>query len=217
MFGGIRFENGSIVLDGYPADATVHGVDGKLSNELKRLSVFGADLLRALNWLDLATKSNSPNPTEEALDESALLAFCRCFESTNGHRLKPLKSKQVFNPDQRAKFERLKLIRNRVVAHDEQLFGGVFVLVVRSVGLTALDVLSLNLSTSFTDFPEKGFLRELVGVACHWVELERTRVMNELKKEFDAKPVEFRAAAPPFKITPIPADPFSRPQREGKR
>jgi hypothetical protein len=146
MVQGIRMENGGFVLDGYPDGATVHGVEGPAAQELRRLAVFMADLQCVVRWLSLIPGDLPQEPSDQtfayvALADAALLAFCRCFDVT--HALKPLKKKKMLSLEQRDQLKRLENIRNKLVAHDEQPFKGVFSLLVRSRDLTAIEAVSL--------------------------------------------------------------------------
>jgi len=211
MYRQIRQDGNVLSLDGYPDGAAVHGIAGPLPDEIKRLMVFAADLRKALEWL-----TNQPVPGEgklpeaiaEAMDEAALLAFCRCFESTAGVRLRPLKAKKIFNADQRASFDRLRTIRNKVVAHDEQLTGALVPLMVKSKEFHALDALCIYLTAPFSAFTERANLLELVQIAHDWVEAECNRIFDRITTEFDALPLEVRAADVRITLTPEAVDVF---------
>ena len=129
-----RFENGQFHLEGYPEGATIHGIDGTHADELKRLLLFRGELELVLRWLSIvfAQTSNAPQCGEElaaALCDASLVAFIRCFEYK--HPLKPLKPRKLFEASDRDNFERLRVIRNKKVAHDNLLTTGTFALLVQ--------------------------------------------------------------------------------------
>lgn len=214
---GIRMENGSIVLDGYPEGATVHGIDSPEANELRRLAVFMGELQIVERWLSLIPSDAPQDASDQAfafagLADAALLAFCRCFDLD--HALKPLK-KKMLSLEQRDELERLRNVPNKLIAHDEQLFNGVS-LIVRSTDLTAIEAVSLNLLTPFVVLPELKALRTLSQFVLDWVKQEHWRVASEIVQAFDVMPAVYRAAAPPFRINIQPKDHFA-PKTERRR
>ena len=153
ILNGIRFQDGGVVLDGYPAGSTAHGIEGEHAHELRRLAVFMSDLRQAQECLALIPvgppeQSSAPLVLCEALADAALLAFCRCFDKD--HPLKPLEPAQVLALTQRSETERLRLVRNKVVAHDDRLFRGVFSLVVQNSDKICIEAVSMNLRTRST-------------------------------------------------------------------
>ncbi|WOJ89675.1 hypothetical protein RZS28_18135 [Methylocapsa polymorpha] len=207
-----------MVLDGYPDGATVHGIDSPEAKELRRLAVFMGELQIVERWLSLIP-SDAPQDTSDqtfvfaGLADAALLAFCRCFDLN--HALRPLK-KKMLSLEQRDELERLQSIRNKLVAHDDQLFNGVFSLIVRSADLTAIEAVSLNLLTPFVALPELKALRALTQFVLEWVKQEHWRVASEIVQAFDAMPAAYRAAAPPFTINVQSKDHFA-PKKERRR
>ncbi len=175
MLQGIRMENGNFVLDGYPEGATVHGIEGPAAKELRRLAVFRGELQSVVRWLSLIPGDVPQDASNQAfafvgLADAALLGFCRCFDLD--HALKPLKKKKMLSLDQRDELERLQNIRNKLVAHDNQLFNGVFSLIVRSTDLTAIEAVSINLVTPFVVHSELKALRTLSQFVLDWLKQE---------------------------------------------
>src|SRR5208283_3235571 len=119
MVQGVRLENGKLVLDGYPDGATVHGVESPEAKELRRLAVFLGELQRVERWLGLIPNDPPQDTSDQTfiflgLADAALLGFCRCFDLD--HPLKPLKKKKIFSLEQRDQLERLRNVRNKLVA-----------------------------------------------------------------------------------------------------
>jgi hypothetical protein len=215
---GVRFENGQFILDGYPEGATVHGIEGPIPKEFRRLAVFRSELLSG--WLSRIPRNLDVNSEErsvfEGLADAALIGFCRCFDSD--HPLKPLKSKLIFSPEQRDQLDRLKAVRNKLVGHDEQLTTGVYSLIVRSKEQTAIEAVSLLLTVPFVGLAELVVLRGLSEHAFAWVRTETERIATQIVRDFDALPLEQRKAAPPFTINTEQRDLFApkRPPRVTK-
>lgn len=199
---GVKMENGQIVLDGYPEGTTFHGLTTPLAESLKRLSVFMGELQQVEHWLRLIPEGDpttgDPAAISAGLADAALIGFCRCFDLN--HPLKPLKPKRVFSPEQRDQLDRLKNVRNKLVAHDEQLTHGVFTLIARSRDLTAVEAVSLSLQAPFSVLPDLARLRVLQQIALEWVRQEHWRVATEIVQAFDALPMIDRALAPHFSI-----------------
>ncbi|WP_131113398.1 hypothetical protein [Lichenihabitans psoromatis] len=166
---------------------------------------------KAKRWLDLISSdiARPATPTEEALYEASLIIFCRCFKGAGGIRQRPLKPKQVFSQIQRGQFELLKIIRDRMVAHDEQLASATVALLIRSKEHYALDVLSSNFSVPFSAIMERKYLIGLVETVLDWLDIERHKLASDLKSWFDQMP-EDRVSAPAFKLDIIEGDPFRR-------
>ena len=221
MVQAVRFENGKLVLDGYPAGATVHGIESPEARELRRLAVFMGELQMVERWLNLIPTDISPDNSDQmftsvGLADAALIGFCRCFDV--GHPLKPLKQKRIFSLEQRDQLDRLKGVRNKLVAHDEQLSNGVFSLIVRSQELTAIEAVSLNLITQFGAMQELNDLRALGQCALNWVKQEHWNIASKIVQGFDAMPAAYRAAAPPFTINVEPKDHFApKSERAGAK
>jgi hypothetical protein len=200
---GIRFENGNILVDGYPEGATVHGIGGPLAEELRRLSAFRGELQAAARWLALIPNDAPTSPSDQAhifvgLTDAALLAFCRCFDFDRP--LKPLKLKGMLSAEQRDQLERLRAVRNRLIAHDTQVSNGLISLIVMSREKTAIKAVSLSLDIPFLFLPELSILRTLSEFVLDWVKREHGRVATETVRAFNAMPLADRAAAPPFTI-----------------
>ena len=209
---GVRLENEKLLLDGYPDGASVHGVEGPNARELRRFSVFMAELEKVVHWLklipvDMAQISMDQSLVFEGLADAALLAFCRCFDSD--HPLRPLKQKRMLSLAQRDQLERIRAVRNKLVAHDNQLFNGVFSVIVRSQEYAAIEAVSLNLLTPFVALSELNDLRSLSVEVLNWVKNEHERVATEIVRTYDAWPLAERVAAPPFKINIESKDHFA--------
>jgi hypothetical protein len=198
----MSLEGSQLTLDGYPEGTTFHGVDSLEAHKLKRLVVFRSYLEQVGGWLRLMPSDEELNGdaghVASALADAALVAFCKCFDV--GHKLKPLKAKKVFTPAQRDQLDRLKTIRNKLVAHDENPLNGLFTLVARSGDMRILETVSINLNVPFVFLPELQALRDLHKIALQWVADEHERVASIIVHGCNAMPLEERAAAPPFRI-----------------
>jgi hypothetical protein len=199
---GVRMENDRFVLDGYPDGAVAHGIDGVLATEFRRLAVFRSELKIVGEWLSRIPVKFPLNSGDqvlfEALADAAIIAFSRCFDSS--HPLKPLKAKRIFTIEQRDQLDRLRAVRNKLVAHDEHLTTGVFNLIVKSKELKAIEAVSMILSAPFLALPELRLLRTLSERALAWVDAEHENMAGQIVKAFDAWPLEQRGASLPFSI-----------------
>lgn len=220
LVGGIRVENGQFLLDGYPEGAAVHGIEGEDAKELRRLAVFMTDIRRVKEWLDIipidpAAITNEQGRIFEGLADAALIAFCRCFDLD--HPLKPLKPKRVFSIEQRDQLDRVRAVRNKVVAHDARLFGGIFSLIVRSRDFQAIEAVSMHMGASFVAFAELRDLRSLNKVAFDWITAEHEAVATRIVRNYNASPIGDRISAPPFTINVETKDHFApKKSRAGK-
>jgi hypothetical protein len=196
---GVRLENGHLMLDGYPVGATAHPMDSPDARDFRRLAAFGFELQEVVYWLDFIP-SGAPNESHRtfaALADAALIGFCRCFDPA--HPLNPLKQ-NMLSLEQRDQLERLRKVRNKLVAHNERLSDLTLSLIVRSKELTAIEVVALDLSVPFICLPEMEMLRNLSRYVLDWVATEREKIASKIVQEFNALPALYRAAAPPVTI-----------------
>ncbi len=202
MVMGMSLEGSQLTLEGYAEGTTFHGVDSLEAHELKRLVVFRSYLEQVGSWLRLmssdAELQGDTGQVVSALADAALVAFFKCFDRE--HKLKPLKAEEVFTPAQRDQLGRLRTIRNKLVAHDENPLNGLFTLVARSVDMRILETVSISLNVPFAALPELQALRDLHKIALQWVAVEHERVASIIVHGCNAMPLEERAAAPPFSI-----------------
>lgn len=218
MVRGLRLEGGQLLLEGYPAGASVHGINLPGALELKRIAVFLGELQVVERWLSLIPTSAPDDTSDETfvylgLADAALMGLCRCFDSD--HPLKPLKRK-FLSLSQRDDLERLQNIRNKLVAHNEQLGNGVFSLIIRAPDLTAIEAVSLNLFTPFAALAEIEKLRALSRFVLDWVRQEHGRIASEIVEAFNALPAIVRAVAPPFTIDVVSKDHFAPKSQRGR-
>jgi len=201
---GIRVEDGRIKLDGYPEGASVRGLAVPKAQELCRLMVFRGDLNRVVEWLGAADAEGRVGAAGEALCAAALVKFCSCFEGTAGLRSKPLKQKNILGSEDRKLLERLRQIRNKMVAHDEHLYPGDYPLLILDSEATAIEAVAFRLHAPFSAMSEVDELRRLAEVALGWVVAEFERVATEIVSDFNANPVDdrcqLRDTTPEFKI-----------------
>ena len=185
--------------------------------KLRRLAIFQRDLGATLQLLDFAGTDPVPNEStdgisrtvQDGLYDSALVLFMRCFEPTQGLRTQPLNAKRIFTPLDRAKFKKLGVIRNKIVAHDEQLFGTVNVLIARRPDLTAGAIATWISGVSFFAMEESKYLKDLAQVAFDWIDKEASHLKARIIREYEALSPEARAALQPFTqyFTEIPFPP----------
>lgn len=220
----IRLVDDQLVLhdDEWPLGATAHSIVGPDAEGFRRMVVFGTDLVSARDWLNALSQAGveqAPTHIDQALYEAALVGFCRCFDSTAGLRARPLNPRRIFSPEQRQQFETMRTMRNRVVAHDEQLASATIAMVIKNAHHVAIEAVATNLSVSFSGFSDSRFLRPLIDTALGWVEHERDRLARVIVDAFNALPLEVRAAAPAFTFqivqgqSPIGSSFPSKPKR----
>jgi hypothetical protein len=207
---GIRFENGKFLLDGYPEGASVRGLGIPKAQELSRLHVFKSDLDNVCEWISLAKNFDPPDPKQEALYVAALIRFRACFEGTSGLRQKPLKQKDMFNSTDRACLERLRLIRNQMVAHDEHLYPGEYPLVVLDKNATAIEAVSFMIKVPFSGMSDVQDLERLAEIARKWIDAAYEEMATEIVAEINALTAEerlyLRDTTPEFTINMGPPE-----------
>jgi hypothetical protein len=204
LLSGFRLEDGQIKLDGYPEGASVRGIGGPKAQELCRVALFRSDLVKTGEWLGLADVEGQESPFQEALYVAALIKFCSCFEGTSGLRAKPLKQKKVFSSDDRKVLERLRQIRNKLVAHDEHLYPGEFPFIILDCEAAAIEAVTLTLSAPFSAMSDVHELRRLAKIAIDWVSTEYESTAAEIVAEINALPASerrrLRDTTPEFRI-----------------
>ena len=189
---GMRVEDGQFKLDGYPEGSSVRGLSMPQAPELCRLMLFRSDLTRVIEWLSMARELNTEEPLQEAFCSAALVKFCCCFDGTAGLRSMPLRRKNIFRGEDRQSFERLLLIRNKAVAHDEHLYPGEFPLIVLDERAKALEAVVLQLRAPFSAMQEVEELRRLAKVALDWVMAEFEAIAKEVVDTINSLPEEQR-------------------------
>ena len=189
---GIRFENGKFLLDGYPEGTSVRGLGIPKAQELSRLHIFKSDLDRVCEWISQAKNIDPTDPKHEALYIAALIKFRACFEGTSGLRQKPLKQKDIFNSADRACLERLRLIRNQIVAHDEHLYPGEYPLIVLDKDAQAIEAVSFMIKVPFSGMSEVQDLERLAHISKEWLNNAYEETASEIVAEINAIPTEER-------------------------
>jgi hypothetical protein len=181
MIGKIRHDPGKgFILDGYPEGSALTGIVGVSADELARLSVFGSDLKHVVGWLREVQSDDERHLIREATTIAALVKFCSCFESTSGLRQLPLKPSKIYNPSDRSLIEELRLIRNKAVAHDEQLFPANSVMVVFGPNANPIEAVCLAMRFPIHGMTELSELPRLAEQALDWVGDEIERVCSEI-------------------------------------
>jgi hypothetical protein len=202
---GMRIEDGRIYLDGYPEGASVCGIGGQKAQELCRLVMFRGDLTAVLECLKAADALELQHQIRESLCDAALVRFCSCFEGTSGLRAKPLKQKKMFVSQDRKTLEKLRQIRNKLVAHNDHLYPGEFPLIVIDTDATAIEAVALKLDAPFSVMSEVGDLRRFAEIALGWVMAEFEATASAVVSDFNALPISERRrlrdnTTPEFKI-----------------
>jgi hypothetical protein len=180
--------------------------DSEAAEKLRRLAVFQKDLSIALLLLKFARENSAfgegadegSQTMQESLYDAALIAFLRCFESTAGVRVQPLSPKKIFVPVDRVKFKKLVAIRNKIVAHDEQIFGSVEVFVGRKIDFHAAGTATMVTSVTFFGMHEATSFEDLVKTAFSWTEKEADHLKAKIIEQYEALPLETRMALQPF-------------------
>ncbi len=197
---------------GFPNEAlgtsfdAVRAPESEAVLQLRRLAVFQRDLNAALDLLNFAgdTPAPSENQTgmsrtiQEGLYDAALVLLVRCFEPTSGLRTQPLSIKKVFSPPERVKFKKLLTIRNKIVAHDEQLFGSVNVLIARQIDMSLQAIATMITGVTFFAMKERRDIKPLVKSAIVWTENATSPLRAKISREYDALPFGDRMALQPF-------------------
>lgn len=204
MLAGFSVKDGRIELNGYPEGTTVRGLALPQARELCRLMLFRNDLTLVTDWLHFAGGLDAQNPLREALCSAALVRFCCCFDGTSGLRSMPLKQKKIFKGEDRRALERLFIIRNKAVAHNEHLYPGEFPLIVLDAAGTAIEAVVLTLDAPFSAMSEVDDLKRLARGTLEWVTAEFEAVAKEIVNSINSIPEDerrlLRDSTPEFKI-----------------
>jgi hypothetical protein len=206
----IRVESGKIILDDYPEGASARGLAIPKATELSRLHVFKSDIDDVCRWISLAKGLAQSDPAREALYIAALIKFRACFEGASGLRQKPLRQKLLFNKTDRACFEQLLNIRNRMVAHDEHLYPGEYPLIIFGQNAEVIEAASLMIKIPFAGMEIVDDLERLAQIAKEWMNSAYEEIAREIVAEINAIPIrerqQLRDMTPEFTITILPPE-----------
>jgi len=202
MLKGVTLEaNGRFALEGYPDGATVHCLATCQGQEFIRLATFARDLEQLIEWLDLS--ADGAPQTREAQFIAALIRFCGCFRSTSGIRQKPLSVRRIFEPQDRKIFSKIKNIRDKMAAHDEQLYASAYPLFVLDGEGKAIHTIAFMMHPIVHSLKEGDDLLRLASIALKWVRVEFDKVSAEIVNFIDALPLARRLRikeSPEFQI-----------------
>ncbi|AYJ87246.1 hypothetical protein D3Y57_16560 [Sphingomonas paeninsulae] len=153
------------------------------------------DLFAAKAFMDHALTVSEPGLLE-ALGIAGLIKFLRCFESTSGLRIKPLKLSKIFNHEDRARVKALIWTRHKFVVHDEQTHPmKQSVLLVDSDG-EAIDVMVTSSKQDFRTFAVSEDLPRLIELALEYVRTAHLSAGDAIKSDWNAQSAtEKRVAA----------------------
>lgn len=170
----------------WPDECVPRGLNPEKFPALARLALFCSDLGAARQYLELVGEKDRSDAEREAFFSCALLKFLGCFESTAGHRRQPLSPKKVFGSGGRQRVEEYRQIRNCMIAHDEQLYPGSFLIAavadnatVRRVYAVKLGFYLHSIQATFDD------LGVLVNAAFEWGEAEIYKELNRVADELN--------------------------------
>lgn len=205
MIGKLRFEPPDhFFFDGYPDGSRVCGLALPHADELRRLFLFQKDLRDSVEWLESLGQFPIESPIREALAVAALIRFFGCFESTAGHRRKPLQRKKLFEFAERSTFDVLKRLRDKLVVHDEQLYPNHTPWVVIGPEGSAIEAGVLGMGFRLADMIQAEQLLLLAGIALTWAanefELVASQVVDNINKLPADVVLQLVDAAGPLKI-----------------
>jgi hypothetical protein len=207
---GIRFESGKFFLDGYPEGCSIRGLGVSKAQELSRFHLFKRDLDDVYEWIFIAKNLDQNDSKVEALYIAALIKFMSCFENTSGLRQKPLKQKNIFHSSDRACLQRLRRIRNKMVAHDEHLYPGEYPLIVLDGDAKAIEAVSFTIKAPFSGLSDIYDLDRLAQIAKKWVdeafENIATEIVTEVNSLTNEERVYLRDTTPEFTINIMAAE-----------
>jgi len=172
-------------------DAALVPINGTLAEELSRLYIYQTDINDACNWLESAKKLQDSDHNKEAFYIAALIKYRTCFEGSLGLRKKPLPTK-IFNQDDRKIHERLRKIRNKIVAHDDHLYPGEIPLIVINNNGLAMDAICFRVTVPFNAMKEAEGLGRLALLTKEWVDIECKKIAKKIVDEINAMPQEQR-------------------------
>ena len=206
MIGTLRHEPGKgFILDGYPEGSTVHGLALPEGQDLCRLLILYSEMRQVMSWLETAINASLDGGIREGMAVAAWVRFCGCFESTAGLRAQPLQPKKIYTKADRPLIEIFRQIRNKVVAHDEQLFPSNSPLVVLNADGLAIEALAMRASYPLHCRDQLGEMARLAKIASEWLEAEADRVGAEIVAKINGLPFTLRQmqrdSAVPFEIT----------------
>lgn len=183
----------------------MHGLALPKGQELCRLLLLYAQMCQVMSWLETAMDASLDGGIREGVAIAAWVRFCGCFESTAGLRAQPLQPKKIYAKADRPLIEMFRQIRNKVVAHDEQLFPSSSPLVVLDGDGFAIEAVAMGASYPVHGFEPLGQMARLARIAAEWLEAEADRVGTEIVATINGLPFAVRQmqrdSATPFEIT----------------
>jgi len=182
----------------------VHGLALPKGQELCRLLLLYAQMCQVMSWLETAMDASLDSDIREGMTVGAWVRFCGCFESTAGLRAQPLQPKKIYAKADRPLIEMFRQIRNKVVAHDEQLFPSSSPIIVLNADGFAIEALAMGASYPVHGFDQLSEMARLAKIAAEWLESEADRVGTEIVATINGLPFAVRQmqrdAAAPFEI-----------------
>ena len=208
MIGRFRMEGTNWIFDGYPEGSSIvmlqpaassqrrkgeHRANGSQEvREFIRLVLYKGDLEQIISWCGVALNEQLEFNVREAAATAAVVRFVTCFEATGGWRAKPLKARLFFETKQRAQFERIKVIRNRMVAHDDALYTQPFGFLAIGSDALAIEALCVDMAAPLFAMEELSGLASLAGVTLAWVGAAVDKAAAVLVDEFNSLEEEDR-------------------------
>lgn len=131
---------------------------------------------------------------KQGLAVAALVTFCGCFNSTSGLRRQPLNASRIFDLEDRTKLTKLQWIRNKMAAHDENLYPSSFSAAIVDNDARAIDTVVMTGWISLDQLPEFSEMARLTAAAQAWVENEIDKECEKTTAAFNLLDRDVRAA-----------------------
>lgn len=176
-----------VTFPNLPDGGSVHQIGGPLAEEFERLTLFMEDLFAAKIFADRAY-ADGDTDLREALLLAGLLKFLRCFESTGGLRIKPLKMSKIFAPEDRASMKLLVWTRNKFAVHDEQTHPANSSALLFDKNGKAIDVMTISGLARFQTFAVSAELPRLIDIALNYVQSAHFVAGNAIIADWNAQP-----------------------------
>lgn len=188
-----------------PDGASIKGLLPAEFPEVVRLSIFMSDLRAASELLGLAANDERSDLERDAFCLAALVKLLGCFESTVGHRQKPLKPKKILNLPDRRRIEDLRQLRNKIAVHDEQLYPMNAVVAAVMPDATIADAYVLKATAPLHQVGKLlSELTDLCPKVADYVWLRLNEELGKIVEQLNAQDLEWRQRllhAPDFSTT----------------
>lgn len=179
---------------------------GELSRKAADLALHLSDLRLALNILEAMNGLNAPDFVHEALWQSAVMTFMKCFTSgvRASAKLDPLTIYADRPPEALMNWEFFKGLRDKNLAHDVNAYSRCLPVAVLNHATSKRKIETVRcISHRFSVLSSDSYnnLKLICEHAVKWTKMEFDRAMKQLQDDFEEMSYDELAALPTPSVT----------------